>query len=383
MSTPSKPTPSATLGIGPGTRKHASNAGFPAASAGSTMPVWYQGFLDSVTQRIQLGRLSSTTAITRELISTNWTIGRLILDRQGSEGWGSKVIDRLAADLKRAFPGTTGFSPRNLKYMRSFAEAWPELSIVQGLTQLPWSHHIALLEKLSDAETRLWYAAAAVEHGWSRDVLVHRIGTRMHERSGKAINNFKATMPVQDSDLAQQSFRDPYIFDFVAMTDRRNERELENQLMDHIQKFLLELGQGFAFVGRQVRLAIGEDEFFADLLFYHLKLRAYVVIELKATKFDPGHLGQLGMYMAAVDDLLAHTDDKPTIGLLLCKSKNDLVAEYALRTTAMPVGVSEWKAEIVDALPEEFASTLPSIEELEAELSHTTQGTPTEQAAHG
>ncbi|WP_456505275.1 PDDEXK nuclease domain-containing protein [Arthrobacter sp. UYCu723] len=333
------------------------------------MPPWYQDLLESVSQRIQLGRLSSTTAITRELISTNWTIGRLILDRQDSEGWGAKVIDRLAADLKTTFPGSTGFSPRNLKYMRSFAEAWPDLAIVQRVAQLPWRHQIVLIEKLSDADTRLWYAAAAVEQGWSRDVLVHQIGTKLHERSGKAINNFKATLPPSDSDLAQQSFSDPYVFDFVAMTDRRNERELENQLVDHIQKFLLELGQGFAFVGRQVRLVIGDDEFFADLLFYHLKLRAYVVVELKATKFDPGYLGQLGMYMAAVDDLLAHTDDKPTIGLLLCKSKNDLVAEYALRTTAMPIGVSEWKAEIVDSLPEEFASTLPSISELEAELS--------------
>jgi predicted nuclease of restriction endonuclease-like (RecB) superfamily len=378
MSTSSKPNPPPTIGIGPGIRKHADNAGFPATPAGSTMPAWYHAFLDSVTQRIQLGRFNSAAAITKELVSTNWTIGRLILDRQGSEGWGSKVIDRLALDLKQAFPGTTGFSPRNLKYMRSFAEAWPDLDIVQRVAQLPWRHQIVLIEKLSDPDTRLWYAAAAVEHGWSRDMLVHQIGTRMHERSGKAINNFKTTMPPQDSDLAQQSFSDPYVFDFVAMTDRRNERELENQLVDHIQKFLLELGQGFAFVGRQVRLAIGDDEFFADLLFYHLKLRAYVVIELKATKFDPGHLGQLGMYMAAVDDLLAHTDDKPTIGLLLCKSKNDLVAEYALRTTAMPVGVSEWKAEIVDSLPEEFASTLPSIEELEAELSQTTPQPATE-----
>ncbi|WP_211882592.1 PDDEXK nuclease domain-containing protein [Pseudarthrobacter albicanus] len=369
MSTPSNPNPAPKIGIGPGTRKHADKAGFPATPAASTMPPWYQDLLESVSQRIQLGRLSSTTAITRELISTNWTIGRLILDRQNSEGWGAKVIDRLAADLKTTFPGTRGFSPRNLKYMRSFAEAWPHLAIVQGLAQLPWYHHIALLEKLNDADTRLWYAAAAVEQGWSRDVLVHQIGTKLHERSGKAINNFKATLPPSDSDLAEQSFSDPYVFDFVAMTDRRNERELENQLVDHIQKFLLELGQGFAFVGRQVRLAIGDDEFFADLLFYHLKLRAYVVVELKATKFDPGYLGQLGMYMAAVDDLLAHTDDKPTIGLLLCKSKNDLVAEYALRTTAMPIGVSEWKAEIVDSLPEEFASTLPSISELEAELS--------------
>lgn len=357
------------MGIGPGTRKHADGASFPETPAKGSMPDWYQDLLDAVSERVQFGRLSSTTAINRELISTNWTIGRLILDRQSSEGWGSKVIDRLAADLKQAFPGTSGFSPRNLKYMRTFAEAWPELAIVQGLAQLPWYHHIALLEKLGDADSRRWYAAAAVEHGWSRNVLVHQIESQLHARAGKSINNFKATLPPSDSDLADQLTKDPYIFDFVSMTDKRNERELEGHLIKHVEKFLLELGQGFAFVGEQVRLVIGGDEFFADLLFYHLKLRAYVVIELKATKFDPAYLGQIGMYMAAVDDLLAHPEDKPTIGLLLCKSKNNVVAEYALRTTQMPIGVSEWKTEIVESLPEEFASTLPSIEELEAELS--------------
>lgn len=371
MTTPSKQNPanSNKMGIGPGTRKHAGGASFPGTPAKSAMPTWYQDLLDSVAERVQLGRLAATTAVNRELISTNWAIGKLILDRQGNEGWGSKVIDRLSADLQTTFPGASGFSPRNLKYMRAFAEAWPDYAIVQGIAQLPWVHQITLVQKLRDTESRLWYAAAAVEHGWSRNVLVHQIEAKAMERSGKAVSNFVATLPPEDSDLAQQSFKDPYVFDFVSMTDRRNERELENQLVDHIQKFLLELGQGFAFVGRQVRLVINEDEFFTDLLFYHLKLRAYVVIELKATKFDPSYLGQLGMYMAAVDDLLAHKDDKPTIGLLLCKSKNDLVAEYALRTTQMPIGVSEWKTEIVESLPEEFATTLPSVEELEAELS--------------
>jgi predicted nuclease of restriction endonuclease-like (RecB) superfamily len=362
------------MGIGPGTRKHAGGASFTETPARNRMPAWYQDLLDSVSERVHRGRLAATTAVNRELIATNWAIGRLILDRQGSEGWGSKVIDRLSADLQAAFPGASGFSPRNLKYMRAFAEAWPDYAIVQRIAQLPWTHQITLMQKLGDTESRVWYAAAAVEHGWSRNVLVHHIETRRMDRSGKAISNFTATLPPEDSDLAQQSFKDPYVFDFVAMTDRHNERELENQLVDHIQKFLLELGQGFAYVGRQVRLQINAQEFFADLLFYNFKLRCFVVVELKATDFKPEYLGQLGMYMAAVDDLLAHLDDKPTIGLLLCKSKDNLVAEYALRTSSMPIGVSEWKTEIVASLPEEFAATLPSIEELEAELSQDRNG---------
>jgi len=334
------------------------------------MPEWYPDLLSSVSGHVAAGRRRSIAAVNQQVVQTYWAIGRDILDRQESEGWGSKVIDRLSADLRQEFPEAKGFSPRSLKYMRAFAAAWTLDEIVQQpAAQLPWGHQMVLLDKASDTAARLWYASAAVENGWSRNVLVHQIESQLHTRAGKSINNFKATLPPSDSDLATQLTKDPYVFDFVAMTDKRNERELEGQLIKHVEKFLLELGQGFAFVGEQVGLVIGGDEFFADLLFYHLKLRAYVVIELKATKFDPGYLGQIGMYMAAVDDLLAHPEDKPTIGLLLCKSKNNVVAEYALRTTAMPIGVSEWKAEIVESLPAEFASTLPSIEEIEAELS--------------
>ena len=347
-------------------------ASFPNTPARTTMPGWYQTLLDSIAQRVALGRLSATTAVNRELAATNWAIGKLILERQNEEGWGGGVIERLSSDLKVTFPGSTGFSPRNLRYMRAFAEAWPDYPILQRVAELPWRHQIVLVEKLTDSETRLWYAAAAVAEGWSRDILVHQIDTQIHERSGQAITNFAATLPPTNSDLAQQATKDPYVFDFLAMTDKRNERELETQLVTHVQKFLLELGQGFAFVGEQVRLEVGDDEFFADLLFYHLTLRCYVVIELKATSFDPGFVGQLGMYMAAVDDLLAHADDKPTIGLLLCKTKNNVVAEYALRSSAMPIGVAEWKSAITDSLPEEFASSLPTVETLEAELAGDT-----------
>lgn len=345
-------------------------AEFPSTPARSAMPDWYPQLLTSVSERISEGRARAHRAVNAELVLTYWSVGRQLLDRETEEGWGAKVVTRLSADLRERFPEAKGFSPRNLRYMKRFAEVWPEPAMLQApLATLPWYHQIALLEKLDDTEARLWYAAAAVEHGWSRDVLVHHIQTRLRERSGKAITNFAATLPPSESDLAQQATKDPYLFDFLDLTDRHNERELESQLVAHVEKFLLELGQGFAFVGRQVRLVVGDDEFFADLLFYHLKLRRFVVIELKAVRFDPAFLGQLGMYMSAVDDLLAHDDDQPTIGLLLCASKNNVVAEYALRGYATPIGVAEWTTTLTESLPTEFAASLPSIDELEAELS--------------
>ncbi|WP_353649380.1 PDDEXK nuclease domain-containing protein [Nakamurella sp. A5-74] len=343
---------------------------------GAAVPEWYPALLDSVSERVVRGHRRAVAAANSELIATYWSIGRDILDRQAQQGWGSKVIDRLSADLKHRFPDVRGYSPRNLKYMRSLAAAWPDSAIVQRCAaQLPWRHHQLLLDKLDSADLREWYAARAAENGWSRDVLALQIQSRLHDRSGKAVTNFQQTLPAADSDLAQQATKDPYLFDFLTTGQKVRERDLENELVEHVTQFLLELGQGFAFVGRQVRLDINGEEFFCDLLFYHLTLRRYVVIELKAVAFEPGFLGQLGMYIAAVDDLLATPADGPTIGLLLCRSKDNLVAEYALRSMAAPIGVADWQAAITTSLPADLAPALPSIEELEAELG-TVPGDP-------
>lgn len=254
--------------------------------------------------------------------------------------------------------------------MRALAAAWPESEFVpQSVAQIPWGHIRTLLDKLSDPSIREWYAAAAVENGWSRGILALQIDGHLHERAGRAVSNFKATLPAPDSDLAQQATKDPYVFDFLGMTETRRERKVEAALVQHMSRFLLELGQGFAFVGQQVRLVIADEEFYCDLLFYHLKLRRYVVIELKAVAFQAEFLGQLGMYQAAVDDLLAGEHDQPTIGLLLCRTKNDIAAEYALRSHAAPTGVAEWQTEFVEQLPDELAGSLPSVEEIEAELA--------------
>jgi predicted nuclease of restriction endonuclease-like (RecB) superfamily len=310
---------------------------FPTPPTRAAVPDWYPDLLDAVANCVQTGRQRAVSAANQELVSTYWAVGAEILARQDAEGWGTRVIDRLSADLRERFPGTSGFSPRSLKYMRAFTAAWPDFAIVQrSVAQLPWRHNVALLDKLDTAEMRLWYAEAAIEQGWSRDVLVHHIEGRFHERAGRAITNFARVLPPPESDLAQQSTRDPYLFDFVGNADIRRERDLERALIDHVERFLLELGQGFAFVGKQLHLEIGDADFYADLLFYHLKLRCFVVVELKVGDFDPSYLGQLGMYMSAVDDRLRHADDKLTIGLLLCKTKNNVVAEYALRVTPRP-----------------------------------------------
>ena len=346
-----------------------SKANFPAPPTKAPVPVWYSDLLDSVAGCIQTGRQRAVSAANQELVNTYWAVGAEILARQEAEGWGARVIDRLSADLRERFPDASGFSPRNLKYMRAFVAAWPDITIVQrSAAQLPWRQHMVLLDKLDSLELRLWYAEAAVEKGWSRDVLVHHIDGQFHRRTGRAITNFARTLPPSDSDLAQQATRDPYLFDFVGIADIRREHDLERALTDHVEKFLLELGQGFSFVGRQVHLEVGDADFYADLLFYHLRLRCFVVIELKVGDFDPSYLGQLGMYMAAVDDLLRHADDKPTIGLMLCKTKNNVVAEYALRGYTAPIGVAEWKTAITASLPAELETSLPTVEELEAEL---------------
>ncbi len=304
----------------------------------------------------------------QKLVLLYWQIGHDILTRQAEQGWGSKIIERLAQDLRATFPDMKGFSPRNLKYMRAFAEAWPDAEFVQqAAAQLPWGHNLVLLDKLPGPETRRWYAAKAIEHNWSRNVLVMQIESGLLERSGKAVSNFESLLPKPHSDLARESLKDPYRFDFLGLTVDAQEREIEGALVKHVTEFLLELGAGFAFVGQQVLLDVGGDEFFIDLLFYHLKLRCYVVIELKAGKFKPEHLGQLSFYLAAVDAQIKHPQDGPTIGLLLCKSKNKVVAEYALRDNARPIGVAEYQ--LVESLPVELQTSLPSIEQIELELA--------------
>ena len=343
---------------------------FPVAPLQSTMPKSYAAFLSALKERIQQERLRVVLASNSALVMMYWGIGQDILKKQQQEGWGSKVIDRLSADLSKSFPDMKGFSSRNLKYMRAFAEAWVDKAIVQRVVaQIPWRSNIALLDKLDKVEQRMWYAQKTIQYGWSQTILCHQIENQAHLRQGKAINNFPAALPPVESDMAQQVFKDPYVFDFLGTGDPRREAELEQGLINHIQKFLLELGAGFAFVGRQVQLELGGDDFYIDLLFYHLKLRCYVVIELKAVDFDPGHVGKLNMYLAVVDDVLRHPDDKPTIGLLLVRKKNKLVAEYALRGFKKPIGVAQWETQITRSLPEQLKTSLPSIEELETELS--------------
>ena len=345
-------------------------ARFPIAPPKASLPDDYAAALRAIKRRIQQERLRVALSANAAMVTLYWDIGQMILERQERAGWGAKVIDRLAADLREAFPEMRGFSPRNLKYMRAFAAAWPERAIVQeALARIPWYHHIALLEKLDDSEERLWYARQSMEQGWSHNVLVLQIQARAHARQGKALTKFKATLPPADSDLAAQVFKDPYLFDFLGTADPRREREVEQALVDHIQRFLLELGTGFAFVGRQVPLEVGDQDFLVDLLFYHLNLRCYVVVELKAVPFEPAFVGQLNVYLSAADDLLRHPDDKPSIGLLLCREKNKLVVEYALRDLGKPIGVAGWETKIVEKLPKALAGSLPSVEEIEAELA--------------
>ncbi|MFO0609559.1 MAG: PDDEXK nuclease domain-containing protein [Polyangiales bacterium] len=348
-------------------------AAFPVAPPTAELPAGYAALLDAVKQRIQHERLRVVLAANAAMVMLYWDVGRMIQERQEEKGWGARVIHRLSQDLRDACPEMKGLSPRNLQYMRTFAGAWPDRSIAQQLAaQLPWFHHCVLLDRVPDPSERLWYVKAALQHGWSRSILALQIEGRAHARQGKALTNFAATLPPGDSDLAAQVFKDPYLFDFLGTADPRREREVELALVEHIQRFLLEMGAGFAFVGRQVHLEVGDQDLYLDLLFYHLKLRRYVVVELKAVPFDPSFVGQLNVYLSAVDDLLRHPDDKPTIGLLLCRSKHALLVEYALRDLHKPIGVAEWETAITASLPRDLEGTLPSIEALEAELGVAT-----------
>jgi predicted nuclease of restriction endonuclease-like (RecB) superfamily len=332
-------------------------------------PADYVDWLTGLKTRIHTAQQRATLAVNRELVALYWQIGQDILTRQTEQGWGSKVIERLAHDLRTAFPEMKGFSRANLMYMRAFAQAWPDPAIVQqAVGQLPWGHNLVLLSQLKDPALRLAYAQRALEHGWSRSVLTMHIEVQRIEREGQAINNFALQLPKPQSDLARESLKDPYRLDFLGLGKEAEERAIEGALVQHITQFLIELGAGFAFVGRQVPLEVGGDDFFIDLLFYHLKLHCYVVIELKAGNFKPEHLGQLSFYLTAVDAQVKQAQDAPTIGLLLCKSKNKVVAEYALRDSAKPIGIAEYQ--LVESLPAELETQLPSIEQIEHELGN-------------
>jgi predicted nuclease of restriction endonuclease-like (RecB) superfamily len=330
-------------------------------------PDGYAVWLTELKQRVHAAQQRAALSVNRELVMLYWQIGRDILVRQEDEGWGAKIIDQLAHDLKAAFPEMKGFSPRNLKYMRAFAAAWQTAEVVQqAAAQLPWFHLCVLLDKVKTQQAREWYVRATLEHGWSRNVLVMQIETDAHLRAGKAVTNFAETLPKPLSDLARESLKDPYRFDFLTLGAEASEREIENALVKHVTQFLIELGAGFAYVGKQVHLEVGGQDFYIDLLFYHLKLRAYIVIELKAGEFTPEHMGKLGFYLSAVDAQVKAAEDGPTLGILLCKTKNRVVAEYALRDTKKPMGVAEYQ--LVASLPKDLEDSLPSVEQLEREL---------------
>lgn len=342
-----------------------SNTSHPASLA--VAPAGYAQWLTELKQRIHASQQRATLAVNQELVLLYWQIGQGILERQTQQGWGGKVVDKLAHDLRKAFPDMQGFSPRNLKYMRAFAQAWPDAGFVQAvLARLPWYHQLALLDKLQTPDQRRWYAEQAIEKGWSRNGLVMQIETRLHERAGQAVSNFSLRLPQPQSDLARESLKDPYRLDFLGLGAQAQERAIEDALVQHVTQFLLELGAGFAFVGRQVHLQVGEKDFYLDLLFYHLKLRCYVVVELKAGEFLPEHAGKLNFYLSAVDSQLKHPSDQPSLGLLLCKSRDKVVAEYAQRDMNKPIGVAQYQ--LVQSLPDALQTDLPRIEDIEREL---------------
>lgn len=389
------------------TRKRPKATPIPAGPAEG-----YAGLLAAIKERVAKAQVRAHAAVCRELNLLYWQIGRDIVERQKSEKWGKSVVERLAADIQKAFPGIEGFSGLNVWRMRAFYLAWPASSpilsqpateldsiprneskalilsqpateiqstpsdpILAQLAQelpppeilsLPWFHNVVLIHKIKDPATRLWYAVRSLENGWSRSILTAQIESAVHKRHGKAITNFKHTLPDPQSDLAQQIVKDPYHFGFLTLGLQARERDLELGLMEHLSKFLVELGTGFAYVGRQVHLELGGDDFYLDLLFYHLKLRCFVVIDLKRGAFKPEHASKMNFYLNVVDDRMRHADDQPSIGLILCQDKKGLVAEYALRGMTKAIGVSEYQ--LTRKLPKKLKGNLPTIEEIEKEL---------------
>jgi predicted nuclease of restriction endonuclease-like (RecB) superfamily len=371
---------------------------------------FYRDLLGDIKTRVRQGQRRAALSANAEMIHMYWDIGRMIAARQEKEGWGAGVIPRLAVDLKNELPEQKGFSERNIGYMIRFAREYDSSAILQrsvaklvpqpvalvepskneepgivqqsaarlesaamlpilqrSVAQLPWGINITLMEKIAHLPTRLWYAERALEQGWTRDTLTLQIKNRAHERQGAAITNFATTLPEPHAAIAQGLLKDPYLFDFLTLEEPFHERELETGLLLHLEKFLLELGRGFAFVGRQYRIEVSDREFYLDLIFYHLHLRCFIVIDLKKGDFKPEYAGKMNFYCSAVDDLLRHEHDVATIGLILCQTKDRILAEYSLRDIHKPIGLADY--ELTRALPKELASSLPSIEDIEAELS--------------
>jgi len=340
--------------------------------AASTLPEGYAKFVEDIKARIRVAQVKVALSVNRELISLYWDIGKSIVQRQEIEGWGKSVVEQLSHDIRTEFPHIKGFSPQNMWYMRAFYLAWTEevlnlqqpvgdldgKSLPQAVGEIPWGHNLQLISKIKDPVERFWYSRMTMEHGWSRDVLVHQIESDLFSRQGKAITNFSITLPVSQSDLANQLLKDPYQLDFLALGPEINERQLETALLEHLKNFLLELGKGFAFVGNQVHMEIGGQDFYLDLLFYHLHLRCYVVIELKVDAFKPEYAGKMNFYLAALVEEMRHPDDQPSIGLILCKEKNRIVVEYALKSSTRPVGVAEYK--LTRTLPKNLKAELPT-----------------------
>lgn len=351
----------------------------------------YSAFIKDVKQRIQTAQIKAAVRVNQELLGLYWVLGEQIIEKQYEASWGDGFLEQMSHDLLAEFPEMKGFSRRNLYDMRRWVLFWQQAAAKLGIefclqsvdqfakqpasqfvrqlvAQIPWGHNLLIINKIKDFDEALFYVRKTIENNWSRAVLTHQIESGLYQRDGKAISNFEATLPAPQSDLAIQTLKDPYNFDFLMLRERHDERELENALVDHVTKFLLELGAGFSYLGRQFRLEIGGDEFFIDLLFYHVRLHCYVVVELKTDKFTPEFAGKLNFYISAVDGELKGEQDNPTIGILICKSKNDTVVEYSLKDVNKPIGVSEYA--ITKNLPDELKSSLPTIEEIEAEVEH-------------
>ena len=331
------------------------------------LPENYDVFFKDLKERIRTAQVKAALAVNQALILLYWQIGREILIQQQQEGWGSKVIDRLAKDLKREFPDISGFSSRNLKYMRAFAQAYPDEQIVQqAAAQIPWFHNCALLDKVKDPPERLWYIQQTIDNGWSRNILVLQIESGLYQRQSGGVNNFERALPKPQSDLAQQLIKDPYNFDFLTLGKDVQERELERALVDHIRDFLIELGVGFAFLGSQYSIVVDDKEYRLDLLFYHVRLHCYIVIDLKMGEFEPEFSGKMNFYVSAVDNLLRTSVDQRTLGIILCRTKRKTTVEFALQDIQKPIGVSTYR--LNHNLPESLRGSLPTAEQLQREL---------------